>query len=61
LADFQLGFQIDPKTGEAGTDPLTLESGDLTTHGAILGMTGSGKTGLGMVPRSSGSCGVPTV
>jgi Helicase HerA, central domain len=49
LADFQLGFQIDPKTGEAGADPLTLESGDLTTHGAILGMTGSGKTGLGMV------------
>src|SRR5262249_37811045 len=28
---------------------MVVESGDLTTHGAILGMTGSGKTGLGIV------------
>ena len=26
-----------------------VESGDLTTHGVIVGMTGSGKTGLGIV------------
>ena len=28
--------------------PLTVEPGDLTTHGVIVGMTGSGKTGLGI-------------
>jgi len=30
-------------------DPLYLEASDLTTHGVIVGMTGSGKTGLGIV------------
>ena len=29
--------------------PLFLDSADLTTHGVIVGMTGSGKTGLGIV------------
>ncbi|MEA2027139.1 MAG: DUF87 domain-containing protein, partial [Chloroflexota bacterium] len=28
--------------------PLTVEPSDLTTHGVIVGMTGSGKTGLGI-------------
>ncbi len=28
--------------------PLTVDPGDLTTHGVIVGMTGSGKTGLGI-------------
>ncbi len=28
--------------------PLTIDPGDLTTHGVIVGMTGSGKTGLGI-------------
>ena len=28
--------------------PLTIEPSDLTTHGVIVGMTGSGKTGLGI-------------
>jgi Helicase HerA, central domain len=49
MADLQLGFRLDPKTGKATADRLTVESGDLTTHGAILGMTGSGKTGLAIV------------
>ncbi|HKY47314.1 MAG TPA: DUF87 domain-containing protein, partial [Acidimicrobiia bacterium] len=41
---FYLGGVID----EAGarTGPLTYEAADLTTHGVIVGMTGSGKTGL---------------
>lgn len=41
---FYLGGLID----EAGTrtGPLTYEAADLTTHGVIVGMTGSGKTGL---------------
>lgn len=29
-------------------DPILIESRDLTTHAVILGMTGSGKTGLGI-------------
>src|SRR5689334_18005605 len=45
----QLGFRLDPATGKAGSDRLTVDSGDLTTHGAIVGMTGSGKTGLAIV------------
>jgi hypothetical protein len=29
--------------------PVTLDPADLTTHGVIVGMTGSGKTGLGII------------
>lgn len=36
-------------TSETGDQPLFLEASDLTTHGVIVGMTGSGKTGLGVV------------
>ena len=46
---FFLGTTIDSATGKAGADRLTLESSDLTTHGVIVGMTGSGKTGLAIV------------
>ena len=31
-----------------GGEPLSVEPGDLTTHAVIVGMTGSGKTGLGI-------------
>jgi hypothetical protein len=41
VADLQLGF--------AEGKPLAVDSTDLTTHGVIVGMTGSGKTGLGIV------------
>lgn len=37
----------DPKEGKDA--PLFLKSSNLTTHGVIVGMTGSGKTGLGIV------------
>ena len=33
----------------AAGEPLAVESEDLTAHGVIVGMTGSGKTGLGIV------------
>jgi hypothetical protein len=46
---FHLGRTIDPKTGEPGADELVVGSSDLTTHGVIVGMTGSGKTGLAVV------------
>lgn len=36
-------------TNSDSQDPLFLEASDLTTHGVIVGMTGSGKTGLGVV------------
>ncbi|HIP51623.1 MAG TPA: DUF87 domain-containing protein, partial [Campylobacterales bacterium] len=48
LGLFYLGRDIDKKTQEA-TDALTLlKNKNLTTHAAIIGMTGSGKTGLGI-------------
>jgi len=40
-----LGKQLDPKTGKLG-ERLDLDPADLLTHGLIVGMTGSGKTGL---------------
>ena len=38
-----------PQTGKPGPNRLVVGSADLTTHGVIVGMTGSGKTGLGIV------------
>ena len=45
---FYLGGEIDPKTGERTEQVLLYDAPDLTTHGVIVGMTGSGKTGLGL-------------
>lgn len=45
----RIGGHLDPETGQrTGTD-LGLPADALTTHGVIVGMTGSGKTGLGVV------------
>ena len=43
-------FYLGKKTGgeDAPEEPLIYDSADLTTHGVIVGMTGSGKTGLGI-------------
>jgi len=46
---FYLGGVIDPETGQRTEEPVRYEPGDLTTHGVIVGMTGSGKTGLGII------------
>ncbi len=40
-----LGKEVDPRTGAVGAR-LVLDPTDLLTHGLIVGMTGSGKTGL---------------
>lgn len=45
---FWLGNALDPATGKPGVEQVTVGSADLTTHGVIVGMTGSGKTGLAM-------------
>jgi hypothetical protein len=45
---FYLGRVVDPATGKTSDQPLQLESKDLTTHAVCVGMTGSGKTGLGI-------------
>ncbi len=43
------GLRIGERLGEDGArngEPVVLDPGDLCTHGVIVGMTGSGKTGL---------------
>lgn len=45
--EMYLGTQIDDE-GSAG-QRVIIDADDLTTHGVIVGMTGSGKTGLGVI------------
>ncbi len=46
----------------ADKNPVFLNSQDLTTHGVIVGMTGSGKTGLGIVMLEEAlQQGIPTL
>ncbi|HMS46290.1 ATP-binding protein [Candidatus Microthrix sp.] len=47
-ATFQLGAFLDD-AGDRTDEAVAYEADDLTTHGVIVGMTGSGKTGLGVV------------
>ena len=57
-----LGGEIDPKTGDRTGDPIHLEASDLTTHGVIVGMTGSGKTGLSVIMLEEALLqGIPTI
>ncbi|MDY6876881.1 MAG: DUF87 domain-containing protein [Chloroflexota bacterium] len=44
-----LGREYDLKKGAVTDRPVLYEARHLTTHGVILGMTGSGKTGLGII------------
>lgn len=50
LGLFYLGKEVDHETLEYKTDesPFLFKTKDFTTHAAIIGMTGSGKTGLGI-------------
>ena len=48
LGAFYLGRRIDGATGARTADPVLVDAKDLTTHAVIIGMTGSGKTGLGI-------------
>ncbi|HKL62329.1 MAG TPA: DUF87 domain-containing protein [Woeseiaceae bacterium] len=48
LGAFYVGKAIDETTGTVGNELILYDSKDLTTHAVIIGMTGSGKTGLGI-------------
>ena len=48
LGAFYLGKSVDEQSGELSDDVVLYDSKDLTTHAVIIGMTGSGKTGLGI-------------
>ena len=46
LGAFYLGREYDPGDQSPTDDLVLYDSKDLVTHGVVLGMTGSGKTGL---------------
>ncbi len=46
LGVFYMGREFDVETGKTTELPLLYDSKDLTTHAVVVGMTGSGKTGL---------------
>jgi hypothetical protein len=48
LGSFYLGKRYDTDTQKLSEDLVLYDSKDLTTHAVIIGMTGSGKTGLGI-------------
>ncbi len=49
MADLFLGETVDPATHQRTGTKVAIPTGEFTTHGVIVGMTGSGKTGLGIV------------
>ena len=48
LGVFYLGREVDAPAAEVTDTPVLYDAADLTTHAFIVGMTGSGKTGLGV-------------
>ncbi|MDH3908874.1 MAG: DUF87 domain-containing protein, partial [Gammaproteobacteria bacterium] len=48
LGTFYLGKRYDNEADRLTEEFVLYDSKDLTTHAAIIGMTGSGKTGLGI-------------
>ena len=48
LGAFYLGRRVDDASGARTGEPVLYDARDLTTHAVIIGMTGSGKTGLGI-------------
>ncbi len=48
LGMLYLGKEVDIDSGEISNSPFLYKNKSLTTHAVIIGMTGSGKTGLGV-------------
>jgi len=62
LGLFYLGRQLDPDTKARHDAPILYDASDLVTHGVIVGMTGSGKTGLGIgLMEEAAIDGVPVI
>lgn len=60
--DLFLGKKFDLETGEMGEELVHYDPDDLTTHGVITGMTGSGKTGLGVIMLEEAALqGIPAI
>ncbi len=59
---FYLGKLYDPSTSKVKDEPLLYNSKDLTTHAVCVGMTGSGKTGLGITLLEEAALkGIPSI
>ena len=62
LGAFYLGKEFDPGAGKRTDNLLLYDAKDLTTHGVIVGMTGSGKTGLALsLLEEAAIDGIPTI
>lgn len=59
---FYLGKNYDLEAGRMGEDRIFYDPDDLTTHAVITGMTGSGKTGLGVIMLEEAALrGIPAI
>lgn len=57
-----LGNAYNLEKSEMGDQPVRYDPDDLTTHAVITGMTGSGKTGLGVIMLEEGALqGIPAI
>jgi hypothetical protein len=62
MGELFLGGTVDPASHERTGDEVRIDTDAFTTHGVIVGMTGSGKTGLGVVlVEEVLSSGLPTL
>ena len=60
--DAFIGREVDVKSGKTGDAELIYDLDDLVTHGVIVGMTGSGKTGLGVdILEEAALSGIPAI
>jgi len=60
--DFYLGKAFDLESGSMQEERVFYDPDDLTTHAVITGMTGSGKTGMGMIMLEEAALnGIPAI